>query len=135
MSVTSVSASNARRLLAYGSLGLPLAFAALPIYVHVPRYYADSVGVPLALLGALLLGARLFDAAPASTPEAMADALLAEWVLLLSGSARLEFDEPARVLELRPGDAVTIPAHERHRVAATAPGQDTVWLAVFYKPQ
>ena len=63
MSVTSVSASNARRLLAYGFLGLPLAFAALPIYVHVPRYYADSAGVPLALLGALLLGARLFDAA------------------------------------------------------------------------
>ena len=63
ISVTSVSASNARRLLAYGFLGLPLAFAALPIYVHVPRYYADSAGVPLALLGALLLGARLFDAA------------------------------------------------------------------------
>ena len=32
--------------LRYGLLGLPLAFAALPIYVHVPRYYADSVGVP-----------------------------------------------------------------------------------------
>ena len=63
MSVTAISASNVRRLLAYGFLGLPLAFAALPIYVHVPRYYADSAGVPLALLGALLLGARLFDAA------------------------------------------------------------------------
>lgn len=63
LSATTVGASDARRLLAYGFLGLPLAFAALPIYVHVPRYYADSAGVPLALLGALLLGARLFDAA------------------------------------------------------------------------
>lgn len=26
-----------RDLLAYGALGLPLAFAALPLYVHVPR--------------------------------------------------------------------------------------------------
>lgn len=50
------------RVLAYGVLGLPLAFAALPIYVHVPRYYADVAGVELALLGAVLLGARLFDA-------------------------------------------------------------------------
>ncbi|WP_374483911.1 MFS transporter [Zoogloea sp.] len=49
-------------VLAYGALGLPLAFAALPIYVHVPRYYADATGMDLALLGAILLGARLLDA-------------------------------------------------------------------------
>jgi Na+/melibiose symporter-like transporter len=50
------------KVLAYGALGLPLAFAALPIYVHVPRYYAETTGMELALLGALLLGARLLDA-------------------------------------------------------------------------
>ncbi|MBL8409044.1 MAG: MFS transporter [Candidatus Accumulibacter sp.] len=50
------------RILAYGLLGLPLAFAALPIYVHVPRFYAEAAGMELALLGAILLGARLFDA-------------------------------------------------------------------------
>lgn len=50
------------RVLAYGLLGLPLAFAALPIYVHVPRYYADTAGMELALLGSILLGARLLDA-------------------------------------------------------------------------
>lgn len=49
-------------MLAYGALGLPLAFAALPVYVHVPRLYAESVGVPLGLLGAILFGARLLDA-------------------------------------------------------------------------
>lgn len=48
--------------LAYGVLGLPLAFAALPIYVHVPRYYAETAGLELALLGGILLGARLLDA-------------------------------------------------------------------------
>lgn len=47
---------------AYGALGLPLAFAALPIYVHVPRYYVDTTGMDLALLGTILLGARLLDA-------------------------------------------------------------------------
>ena len=50
------------RILAYGLLGLPLAFAALPIYVHVPRFYAETAGLPLALLGVILLGARLLDA-------------------------------------------------------------------------
>jgi hypothetical protein len=51
-----------RQLLAYGAFGLPLAMAALPVYVHVPRLYADAAGMSLSLLGALLLAARLLDA-------------------------------------------------------------------------
>ncbi|WP_119353385.1 MFS transporter [Azohydromonas sediminis] len=47
---------------AYGGLGLPLAFVALPLYVMLPNHYASVFGVPLGLLGAVLLGARLFDA-------------------------------------------------------------------------
>lgn len=50
------------RVLAYGALGLPLAFGALPIYVFVPSFYASSVGLPLALVGGILLAARLLDA-------------------------------------------------------------------------
>jgi GPH family glycoside/pentoside/hexuronide:cation symporter len=53
---------NTVRIVAYGALGLPLAFAALPIYVHVPRFYAEVTGMSLALLGLILLGARLLDA-------------------------------------------------------------------------
>ncbi len=52
----------ASRLLAYGGLGLPLAMAALPIYVHVPKFYADTLGLSLASIGFLLLLARAFDA-------------------------------------------------------------------------
>jgi Na+/melibiose symporter-like transporter len=48
--------------LRYGMLGLPLAFCALPLYVLMPNLYARQWGVPLAALGALLLGVRLFDA-------------------------------------------------------------------------
>ncbi len=48
--------------LRYGALGLPLAFVALPLYVLLPNHYASAFGVPLATLGALLLGARLLDA-------------------------------------------------------------------------
>lgn len=36
--------------------------AALPVYVHVPRLYAEAGGMSLSLLGGLLLAARLADA-------------------------------------------------------------------------
>jgi glycoside/pentoside/hexuronide:cation symporter, GPH family len=48
--------------LSYGSLGIALAFVALPLYVLLPNYYAREFGVGLTTLGAILLGARLFDA-------------------------------------------------------------------------
>ncbi len=35
--------------------------------------------------------------------------------------------------ELRPGDCINIPAHQRHRVEWTDPRQDTIWLAVLYE--
>ncbi len=50
------------RLAAYGFLGMPLAMAALPIYVHVPKFYADTLGLSLASVGAWLLAARALDA-------------------------------------------------------------------------
>ena len=53
---------SARQGALYGGLGLPLAFLALPLYVILPNHYAREFGVPLALLGALLLSARLLDA-------------------------------------------------------------------------
>ncbi len=48
---------------AYGLLGLPLAFVALPVYVHLPNLYAQQYGVPLAALGGVLLLSRSIDAA------------------------------------------------------------------------
>ena len=50
------------RLVAYGVTALPLAMAALPIYVHVPKFYADVMGLNLMAIGGLLLAARMFDA-------------------------------------------------------------------------
>lgn len=55
-----------------------------------------------------------------------------EWVLVLSGSARVRFEDGDRVVDMRPGDHVTIPAHARHRVEWTDPDAETVWVAVRY---
>jgi cupin 2 domain-containing protein len=54
-----------------------------------------------------------------------------EWIVLLSGAAKLEFED--RTLPLGPGDSLNIPAHVRHRVEWTSPDEPTVWLAVFYR--
>jgi len=53
-----------------------------------------------------------------------------EWVALLEGAATLEWED-GRKMDLGPGDWVYLPPHERHRVARTAPGRPTLWLAVF----
>ncbi|WP_231743315.1 MFS transporter [Janthinobacterium sp. B9-8] len=47
--------------LAYGLLGLPLAMAALPVYVHAPAYYAGQLGMALSTTGLVLFLARLVD--------------------------------------------------------------------------
>jgi cupin 2 domain-containing protein len=55
-----------------------------------------------------------------------------EWVLLLKGSATLRFAADNQLVHLAPGMYVNIPAHQKHRVEATANDEETVWLAVFY---
>ena len=47
---------------AYGLMGLPLAFVALPLYVLLPNHYAREFAAPLGVLGAVLLATRLVDA-------------------------------------------------------------------------
>jgi Na+/melibiose symporter-like transporter len=51
----------AQTLFAYGVFGMPLAMAALPLYVNLPKFYGDHLGVDLALLGGMLLALRLAD--------------------------------------------------------------------------
>ena len=47
--------------LAYGLLGMPLAMAALPVYLQVPAYYTSHLGLAIGSTGWVLFLARLFD--------------------------------------------------------------------------
>ncbi|MEJ6404533.1 MFS transporter [Yoonia sp. 2307UL14-13] len=49
------------RLPAYTGFAAVLSGAGLPIYIYAPKYYADTFGVSLTALGAVLFGLRLFD--------------------------------------------------------------------------
>ena len=54
-----------------------------------------------------------------------------EFVLLLKGAARLEFED-GRMVSMGVGDWLEIVAHERHRVDWTDGEEETVWVAVHY---
>ena len=88
------------QLAAYGALGLPLAAAALPVYVHLPNLYGGLLGMNLALLGAVLLAARLADAFVDPLLGALADRLqrprllIAVGVVLLVAGLAAVFNPP-----------------------------------------
>jgi cupin 2 domain-containing protein len=76
---------------------------------------------------------RIVSNGQASPPGFWYDQDWAEWVILLTGSAELSFEEDTAPRHLRPGDYVHIPAHTRHRVEGTHASEPTVWLAVHYR--
>lgn len=68
-----------------------------------------------------------------STPEDYwYDQEMNEWVMLLSGSASILFEENNTETVLYPGDYILIKSHVKHRVLWTDKRQKTVWLALHY---
>jgi len=74
---------------------------------------------------------RIASQGHASPPGFWYDQDEHEWVLLIQGAARLRLSDEA--VELKPGDFLNIPAHRKHRVEWTSPGELTIWLAIHYR--
>jgi len=55
-----------------------------------------------------------------------------EFVLVLKGNAELKFEKNNKLIKMKSGDYINIPAHVRHRVEKTDSGKETIWLTVFY---
>jgi GPH family glycoside/pentoside/hexuronide:cation symporter len=68
-----------RILLAYALPGLPLAVLTLPAYVYLPTFYAQELGLPFALVGQVLLLARLFDVAIDPLAGQLSDSWMTRW--------------------------------------------------------
>ncbi len=75
---------------------------------------------------------RIVSTGQASPPGFWYQQADAEWVVLLSGVARLRFEDEADVRQLVAGDWLYIAPQRRHRVDWTAAEIPTVWLAVHY---
>ena len=52
---------NLLRVLTYGILAIPIAFLGLPLYIYLPNFYVNEVGMNVAVVGAVLFIARLLD--------------------------------------------------------------------------
>ena len=75
---------------------------------------------------------RIVSQGHSSAPDFWYDQERPEWVVVLKGSAGLQFDGEPQPRTLNAGDHVNIPAHARHRIAWTDTTQPTIWLAVHY---
>ena len=53
-----------------------------------------------------------------------------EWVVVVSGRARLRLEDPQELITLARGDMILIAANRRHRVEWTSTEEATIWLAV-----
>ena len=73
---------------------------------------------------------RIVSRGHASPPGFWYDQDEDEWVLVVAGAARLEIEGMGEV-PLAAGQWIDLPRHLRHRVAWTAPDEETIWLAVF----
>jgi cupin 2 domain-containing protein len=59
------------------------------------------------------------------------DQLENEWVMVLEGFGIIEYENGEKIT-LEKGDFLYLPAHLKHRVAATCENEQTVWLAIFW---
>jgi Na+/melibiose symporter-like transporter len=81
---------TAMQRLAYGLLGAPMAMAALPVYIHTPKFYGDELGLGLTLTGAILLASRALDTVQDPWLGRLADFARHQprgWALLASAAA------------------------------------------------
>ncbi|MSP40757.1 MAG: cupin domain-containing protein [Deltaproteobacteria bacterium] len=70
---------------------------------------------------------RIVSLAHSSPPGFWYDQAEDEWVIILRGSATLEFAD-GELVELKVGDWLTLARHVKHRVAQTS--AETIWLSV-----
>ena len=75
---------------------------------------------------------RIISEGHASPPNFWYDQERNEFVMLLTGSAELIYDDN-KMFDLKPGDYLIIPAHQKHRVEKTSDTEKTIWLTLHYQ--
>jgi cupin 2 domain-containing protein len=102
------------------------------LFDDIPADLPDELFTRLLRTGTIRVE-RIVSQAQASSPGFWYDQDDNEWVLVIEGSAVIEFEGEAEPVELRRGCYLNIPAHARHRVVRTSAKQKTVWLAIHYR--
>ena len=111
------------------SSSTPIGETITNIYADLPQHMPREVVLTL-IQAADVRIERIISHGHASAPDFWYDQPQSEWVIVLQGAARLEFE--SGLVEMKPGDFVNIPAFTKHRVDWTTPDEPTVWLGVRY---
>jgi cupin 2 domain-containing protein len=104
------------------------------LLADIPPTLPDELVEVLAATGAVRIE-RIVSMGQASPQGFWYDQETDEFVLLLRGAARLQFEGDDHLVAMEAGDCLTIAAHCRHRVEWTDPIQPTIWLAVHWSLQ
>ena len=83
---------------------------------------------------------RIVSSGQATSPDEWYDQAEHEWVVVLSGEAKILIEKPGNsppppkteLLHLKKGDSLLLKSHQRHRVAWTSQVVLTIWLAIFF---
>ena len=52
---------KSKEIFLYGILGIPIAFLGFPLYIYLPSFYVEHIGLSIGVVGFVLLIARLID--------------------------------------------------------------------------
>lgn len=99
------------------------------IFEELPQHLPKEV-VQTLIQAADVRIERIISHGHASAADFWYDQPQHEWVIVLKGAARLQFEDG--MVEMEVGDFVNIPAFKKHRVDWTTPDEPTVWLGVRY---
>ncbi len=75
---------------------------------------------------------RIISKGQSSPDNFWYDQMWGEWVLLIEGFAKLEFQNDG-IIGMSPGDYLYIPPNKKHRIIFTTPDKETIWLTIFIK--
>ncbi len=112
-----------------GSSSENIAESVRNIFDELPQHLPKEV-VQTLLQAADVRIERIISHGHASAAGFWYDQAQAEWVIVLKGAARLQFEDG--MVEMKVGDFINIPAFKKHRVDWTTPDEPTVWLGVRY---
>jgi cupin 2 domain-containing protein len=120
---------DVRRFEPAPSSGEPIGERATNLFDDLPPLLPKEV-VQTLIQAAQVRVERIISRGHASPADFWYDQQQAEWVIVLRGAARLQFEET--MVEMTAGDFINIPAFKKHRVDWTTPDEPTVWLGVRY---
>lgn len=101
------------------------------MFSHIPTQIPEEIVEQLVQHDSVKIE-RIVSRGHASPEDFWYDQETQEFVLLLSGSAQILYENEENSTTLHPGDWILIPAHVRHRVLSTDKNTDTVWLAIHF---